>query len=254
MSQKLTGRLTVLSQTIKVKNVTTTTELNVALTDGLYFILNDLVTSIDLILHIKTAILAAHIDFATFEITVDQDTGIITLADTGAVGFLITWAAATDIRDWLRFSGATTSVPSGGSTSGARTHEFGFYPSRCAPEDIANRDVEAANLQADNGDVQTLTFADHSEHLLMFTILGGPYSDVWREFHAFDDFMAMAVQSIPYRWYHDTSVLAEYAFVVAATGFLQLVLKASVDWEPMTRGGRYYGDFEAELPSYRVTP
>jgi len=252
MSQKLTGRHNVESQTINVRNDTTMNSFNVVITDGDYFVIDDGAAD-DLITVVGQAIAFEDPELSTFGISLNQTTGIVTVSDGGSVGFTITWASAIAIRDILGFTGATTVIASGGSTAAATSHLFGFYPSCTAIDDIQDRTPETAHLVPDNDSVQGIWFGDQVNHTLTLAFDGGPRKLVSAEWEQMDDFMLRAMKGQTFRYYADVTVITAYVQVTNPDGFLQLVLDVvSATWAPRPRTGNFHGSFVQAMPSLRV--
>jgi len=231
------------------------TDYNVSLTDADWWPSGDASLSTDgsgdLAAHIQDVVraLGAAIPFANFDCTVDTSTGIFSMnLDPGETATL-TWND-TDLRDWLRYSGATTALSST-PASGSRVHKRGFYPTRTTVVDLPIKPTPSTQSISDNGVVHTVSYATRIMRQFQFLFQGGPRDSVYREFQSMEDLVINHIaQGKRWRHYPDLTVLAAYAEVTEPKGYQEWVAQLPADWEPQPRIATWYEWFDYNVTAH----
>lgn len=172
-----------------------------------------------------------------------SSTGVARIDDNGTP-VTITWTSDGEgLRDLLRFSGATQ-VTTGTPVSAERVHLGGYYPVRCAVEDIEETTVLASQSEADDGSLENITYATRSGHrLVMQANEASPYALAYNEYHALRSFVLdWAGQGRRFRWYRNASETAEYSAVSNPDGWqtFKAVLSSVRAWSPIPEQDGYY--------------
>lgn len=218
----------------------------VALDDGTYFI-------DELLLELETKVQAeggGSLD--GFFAERDPDTGICYIGlGPGEEGDLH-WtlgAGATEVRDWLRLTGATASLTDTPSivngTLGDRTHAFGLYLERCLMTDREEETPQGTQGRADDGSIQTITGTKLLDHFVRFKFNGFPRkSGAAGEYEAFLDFLDRASTGTRFRHYPDRTVTTPWVRLTNPYGYKTYILaRDSWGWRPEPSRGNYYARF-----------
>ena len=245
MTVRVVGFITLASASIDIELTSPVlAQSTVSLTDGDYF-------PDELAAHIQTQVRAEHANYAAFTCTVSATTGIFSMALTGSDTGVITWTTpGGDLRDWMRYSGATENLSST-ATSGSRVHKSGLYPVYGAIEDLPRKVTHATQSVSDNGQVHTVSYATRTEHDLTLYFNGGPRDDTYREWHAFEDLVVNHIaHGKRFRYYASTGVSSAYAAVTTPKGYHTFVAEVPFDWDPEPQQDGWYEVFQLGLHCY----
>ena len=166
--------------------------------------------------------------------TIELDADGYTLATSAADTLTITWAGGTDVRDLLGYEddGATTSVTTGGTTSGklCRARWAPARPwRRDEPVDVARKSMSIST----DGTVDVISAPPHKKRRIAMRFSGGPREAVETEFSVFRDVWERIVGSgRRFRFYSDRDVLTEYAEITNPWGWQLLIVEGGGDWDP----------------------
>lgn len=195
--------------------------LEIPIPPGLYYILGD-TTANDLLDAINDAEVLAGITqipgvpkiFWSLD-TQHRVKGVIT-----AGSITISWGdpnlvgrSSEYLRDWLRFSGTTTSwtFPIPSARTGSRVHVGGLYPSNYLQVDTERLQPLSAQFFPDSGPPSTLTIEARREYKIGVRTTGYPRDNSFNEYHDLFDFYQEASSGRPFRLYSDTLITTAYS-------------------------------------------
>jgi len=249
MTAKIIGSLYLVNIDITITNVTKADGPTVAsITDGYYFISDDGQAD-DLLKAVEDAIAALGANFTglTLDLTTDHKVRFTSAADN----YVVTWVD-TELRDWFRFTGASTNVPLAGTATGSRIHAGGVYDIASVLQDTPVRPTDITQLRADNREVHSVFVAHHDEWALRIGITGGPRDSAFGQWHDIDEAHNNMTLGWPYRFYFDDSIATSYAIPTNPLGYLTLRLDTRrAPYRPRVRFQNRYTNFEIDLRSFR---
>ena len=259
---KITGVITLASAGFTVARLEggDTATYNVSLTDGDWFVAGDDQTG-DLIKEIEDKVKAVGggTPFANFECRLNTVTSIgqVDMVLAAGESATLTWGGhtgATDVRDWLRFSGATTGL-SQVAALGTRVHKTGFYPTYVTIEDLRHFPDLSTQSRSDSGVVNTVSYTSLTEHRLTVHADGNPQAGAFNEYH---DLRWLVVNHLQqgkrFRYYRDRTVTAAYVEVTTPTGFFTLVPILPLPFDPvnnqMSEGWYQHWEYDIDAFEY----
>jgi len=243
---KFLGRITLDSVSFSVQRLNggDLASYPVTLTDGDYYLSDD-GTATDLIKEIEDEVhTAGGAAWANFEMTITSAGLVGMKIGSGELGVL-TWSTrGEELRDWLRYSGASENL-SITYAYGDRCHAFGFYPAKCIVEDLPIQ-VETKSVSvADDGTIETHWYASRQQRAVRIRYAGGPESTSWVEMYALDDLWDDCWKvGREFRFYRDTATTTAWVRKTNPDGYRTWVILGPQDREPTPLQAGWYAWFE----------
>jgi hypothetical protein len=225
----------------------------ISVPDGTYYMLGD--GSAEDILGVVQDLVTTHGELSEFRLRFNPSEPELGIAQAvmNTIGqtATLTWTAnGVDLRDWLRFGGASLAVTDIESV-GSRMVRGLFIPRhhRSAIQDLIGDIPEASQAYSDDRMVMnTVTFAEPRRWQLEFGCAGSPFATVATEYHAFRDLVRLISSGLGFRYYRDRTNSAPWAEIDEPAGYSQLKLDASdFGWAPPPRYGNYYKRWSKRL-------
>jgi hypothetical protein len=137
---------------------------------------------------------------------------VVTISTAGD-SFEINWDAASEpLRDWLRFTGSSTTITQASAAVGSRAHEAGFYPTIGTVEDDHEWLPQVSQSRSDNGNVQTIKYGTWEEHTVTVWLFGWYHSDADTEFRDLKDwYVDHGSAGETFRLYYDKTELDAFS-------------------------------------------
>lgn len=201
---------------------------------------------------IQSKVIASHVDFANFTCSVSATTGIFSMALGGGETGTITWdSTSTELRDWMRYAGATLALSST-PQDGSRSHAMGVYFFYTAITDLPVYPANAWQTRGDGGKVWTISLGELEERRLKWIFKGGPRSAVYTEYSALLELFRLHIRlGRRWRWYPDVTVAAAFVEVDEPFGYHELKAKLPLAWNPTPAVPQWYERFEFEMECFK---
>lgn len=229
----------------------------IALTPGLYYVIDGTPFASDLLTHISTQWSAATGDDIEFSIS---SSGIVSHNISGVTSMKVQWSApsgetasAEYVQEWLRFDdqGDTytlTTTP----IAGYRTHAYGYYPTYYLQTDLERYEPRASQLVPDNGDTQNIKIARRKKYKLKVRSFGFPRESGYNEYHALEDWHDHAISGRPFRLYADTDTTTAAYSTSNRYGYQTMTLEPDA-FEPAPLAGNWYKHMAWEFVAHEYT-
>lgn len=251
MLARFLGQIRLSSQTFQIRRTDGAySTRTVALDDGNYYWADDGEAD-DLLDHINTEVQAAGAELANFDVMISTSGLIGMKMGTGQTA-TVTWdpagsASATTLRDWMRYSGATTGLTAS-YTYGARCAAYAYYPAKAVVEDLPVKVEQKSVSVADDGTAEVHHYGQHIRRICQLRFAGAPEASTWTEHYALEDFWDDVFRiGRPFRWYRDLTEDRPWVRYDTPTGYRTWMLLAPNDWEPIPLQAGWYDHFEKEF-------
>ena len=192
-----------------------------------------------------------HTELLTLTARINSSGQVVITPPTGAT-VTITWAGGLEVRDCLRYTGATTTCLAGSANTATRQASGAFYMALPVADDVATMESLGSQAESDTG-AEVTSWGLQFRRALIVRIRGNQRDAVESERRAFRDFWADHLATgNTITWCPDVSVTTAYAEVSNPFGRHTLTPIDASSYAPEREQANYWGRWTHRLQFVEV--